>query len=140
MDRFWAKVQKTESCWLWTGARARVGWHGTFHDGKRVGLAHRFIWERTHGPIPAGMLVCHHCDVPNCVNPFYLYEAATTENMADCSRRGRTTARLSAHEIACIREALRHRKRGTVVALARQYGVSHAVICGIADGTKHRHV
>ena len=73
--RFWAKVEKTGSCWLWNGQRAHDG-YGIFSVGvppKRYGTgAHRFAWEYTHGEIPEGMQIDHLCRVRDCVNPDHL--------------------------------------------------------------------
>lgn len=97
MDRFWAKVRKTDTCWLWTGARTRPGWHGHFHVGDRLTTAHRFIWQQTHGSIPTGLNVCHHCDVPNCVNPAHLYIGTQADNMRDAYARGRVKRPIPPH-------------------------------------------
>jgi len=58
-ERFWAKVDKTETCWLWKSGRTRHG-YGLFRgpDGKTV-LAHRFAYELLVGPIPEGLELDH---------------------------------------------------------------------------------
>ena len=35
LQRFWAKVEKTETCWLWTAGKAGNG-YGSFWDGTKV--------------------------------------------------------------------------------------------------------
>lgn len=55
-DRFWAKVEKTEGCWLWTSATWGSG-YGFFWIGgtKRSEYAHRISWELANGtPVPDG--------------------------------------------------------------------------------------
>ena len=42
--RFWAKVNKTEDCWLWTGARFNTG-YARFSSGKKSFGAHRWLYE-----------------------------------------------------------------------------------------------
>ncbi len=92
--RFWAKVQVTadaDGCWLWT-ARARYSrGYGAFsaQQGKQTG-AHRFMWELTQGPIPAGMFVLHHCDNPPCVRPDHLFLGTARDNAIDMARKRRT--------------------------------------------------
>ena len=40
-ERFWAKVEKTETCWIWTGTRMRGGYGHLVVGG--VGIrAHRY--------------------------------------------------------------------------------------------------
>ena len=91
LDRFWAKVQKTETCWLWTGGLNGPGRYGIFalSHGHQV-YAHRFSWELHYGPIPDGLDCCHHCDNPPCVRPDHLFVGTVTANMADARQKGRT--------------------------------------------------
>lgn len=88
-DRFFQKVEKTESCWLWKGALNSKG-YGSFGDGagKRVS-AHRYSYILHHGEIPEGSIVCHTCDVPECVNPEHLWAGTYKDNVADMFAKGR---------------------------------------------------
>lgn len=79
-ERFWPKVQKTGSCWLWIGCKNNKGYGTTRVDGKTV-YAHRASYEMAHGPIPAGMLIDHKCHTPACVNPAHLRPATDKQNM-----------------------------------------------------------
>jgi hypothetical protein len=62
-DRFWAKVEKTDGCWLWTGCRDKRG-YGQINRGAHSGhlKTHRVSWEMHYGPIPDGLSVLHKCD------------------------------------------------------------------------------
>ena len=89
-ERFWEKVKKTEHCWLWIGATTVFGYGHICVDGLRLkGLTHRISWEWSHGPIPSGMSVLHHCDVPACVNPAHLFLGTQGDNLRDCIQKGR---------------------------------------------------
>lgn len=57
-QRFWAKVDKTEICWLWTGAKMPNG-YGSFSVNGRTIYAHRFAYELLIGPIPEGLPLDH---------------------------------------------------------------------------------
>lgn len=82
LDRFWAKVNKTETCWLWTGGAISSNHlrYGAFYVKKDRILAHRFSYESCVGPIPAGLTIDHvkarGCASTLCVNPAHL-EAVT---------------------------------------------------------------
>jgi hypothetical protein len=92
--RFWSKVRKTETCWLWQGARTGAGWHGVFaidatRRGRRMVVAHRVSWEDAYGSVPPGLEVLHSCDEPACVRPDHLFLGTQRANMIDAGRKGR---------------------------------------------------
>src|SRR6476659_8155590 len=80
-DRFWSHVNKTNGCWVWTGA-TRSGGYGVIRLGSRSVSAHRFAWEMANGPIPpsiltasgekTGYFVTHLCGKRRCVRPDHL--------------------------------------------------------------------
>src|SRR3954467_8753663 len=87
--RFWAKVAKSEECWLWQGANTGgTDPHGSFNTGIE-NLAHRFSWLLHFGPIPKGLKVLHTCDRPLCVRPDHLFLGTQRDNMQDCAKKGR---------------------------------------------------
>jgi hypothetical protein len=94
-ERFWSKVEKTDDCWVWTGALRHKG-YGAFvyvRDGEVVqGRAHRYSYERHVGPIPPGMFVLHRCDTPACVRPDHLFLGTNQDNVTDMMRKGRHVA------------------------------------------------
>lgn len=81
-ERFWSKVDKTETCWLWTGGTNGVYGRMTIKTngvGSTV-YAHRLAWELTRGPIPDGHHIDHLCRVTTCVNPDHLEPVTPQEN------------------------------------------------------------
>jgi HNH endonuclease len=79
-ERFWARVQKTETCWLWIGADNGSG-YGRFYPAPRQSVAaHRFAYELLVGPIPEGLQLDHLCRNPPCVNPAHLEPVTNREN------------------------------------------------------------
>lgn len=59
-----------DGCWIWQEAKHDDG-YAAFWDGQRTGQAHRIAFEVFRGSVPVGMLVCHKCDVRDCVNHVY---------------------------------------------------------------------
>ena len=89
LDRFNAKVNKTDTCWLWTGSTRGATHYGWFKvNGKRK-ASHRFAYETFNGPIAEGKIIMHTCDVPRCVNPSHLIQGTYKDNMQDCISKGR---------------------------------------------------
>lgn len=93
VERFWSKVKKTDSCWIWTGGHLKHGYGmiragGTEH--RRLG-AHRVSWMIHHNEIPNGLYVLHHCDNPPCVNPAHLFLGTHLDNVRDMHQKGRAS-------------------------------------------------
>jgi hypothetical protein len=89
-DRFWAKVQKSDSCWVFTGTLVKgYGIIGRCDHTRNYAYAHRLSWELHHGPIPKNLCVLHHCDNPPCVRPDHLWLGTIADNNRDMSQKGR---------------------------------------------------
>lgn len=80
-QRFWYYVQKTETCWLWTGpVRSKKSHYGRFQIGNKKVAAHRYSYELHVGPIPEGLYLDHICHNPPCVNPDHLRPVTSKQN------------------------------------------------------------
>lgn len=87
-ERFLSKVNKTENCWEWRGAK-RSRDYGNFNLNGKPTLAHRVSYELFIGKIPKDILVCHRCDNQSCVNPNHLFLGTQKDNVRDCLNKGR---------------------------------------------------
>ena len=86
-ERFWASVEKQAGgCWIY-GARAETYSRVKGDDGQLVS-AHRYSYMTHKGEIPAGLFICHTCDVRGCVNPDHLYAGTHEQNTKDSVDRG----------------------------------------------------
>src|SRR5450756_2321620 len=90
-DRLWERVNKGGSCWTWLGPPSKEGYGRVGAGGKtgRLLLVHRVAYELVYGAIPEGLLVCHSCDTPSCVNPAHLWLGTHKTNAADKKCKGR---------------------------------------------------
>lgn len=75
-------------CWLWLGGWDKEGYGRISKEGVQT-KAHRAFYEIHVGQIPAGMLVCHRCDTPSCVNPNHLFLGTNRDNVLDKVKKGR---------------------------------------------------
>lgn len=86
--RFWSHVQKSDGCWLWTGARDDKG-YGIGSGSSEHEWAHRYSFALAFGPIPGELSVLHRCDNPPCVRPDHLFLGTQKDNVIDMTRKGR---------------------------------------------------
>lgn len=136
--QFWGRVDKTATCWLWTGRLDHKG-YGIFDMNGKPRRAHRLSYEMACGPIPDGLLVCHRCDVRSCVNPSHLFVGTAADNNRDRDQKGRhVPLRGEAHGRAKLTyekvEQIRGLHRGgwaTQKKLASMFAVSEPVIARI---------
>jgi hypothetical protein len=150
-NRLWSRVAKGDGCWEWQGHRNRKG-YGQIDvrtDGHRRSLrAHRVAWTLTYGPIPKGMLVCHHCDNPPCCRPDHLFLGTKSTNAADMIRKarhwfvydpGRRATGARAHKAKLTNEQVAEIRRlgaanWTQRAIAESLGTSQTTVWRILAG------
>lgn len=78
--KFWSRVNKTENCWLWTGAISDG--YGSVNVGNgKYDKAHRVSYRLLKGGIPNALHLDHLCRQRNCVNPDHLEPVSMRENL-----------------------------------------------------------
>lgn len=147
-QKFLGGFSTGEGCWLWNGSFGHAGYgriHISANGANRKVYAHRYAWERVHGPIPSGMQVCHHCDVRACVRIDHLFLGTIQDNLNDMRAKGRHArgemqgaARLTE---ANVREIRRMVASGTErKAVALQFGITPRHVGKIVTRTQWAHV
>lgn len=129
-DRFFSRFDVVDSgCWQWRAHSDKDG-YGILPTNSSSIRAHRLSYEIYKGAIPQGMVVCHKCDNPGCVNPDHLFIGTSKDNAQDALRKGRnytgdknSRARLSWEEVDAIRASTK-----PYSILAEKYQVSVSTI------------
>ncbi len=144
IDKFWARVEKTDGCWIWTGTVTEYG-YGTIGSGRKSPAqvrAHRVAYELFKGPIQNGLHVCHTCDNRRCVNPDHLFLGTIADNTADMVAKRRhsfgerhSRARLSPDDVSAIRAA-----SGSATEVAAKFGIKRCTVCNIWAHRIWRHL
>ncbi len=142
--KFWTRVQKTDSCWIWTAAKNPKGYGMLMSDSGKNVPAPRFSWVLHYGAIPNGYCVCHRCDVPACVRPDHLFIGTAADNIADMVAKGRNrygeknhNAKLTVDIVRRILDEYRGLP-GQQTQMAQKYGVSQGRIWQIVNGRAWR--
>ena len=89
-DEFEQRVDRRDhdECWPWLGVRNSDG-YGVLRFMAKAYQATHLALEYAGVDVPAGLIACHHCDNPSCVNPRHLFVGTHRDNALDCKRKGR---------------------------------------------------
>ena len=139
---FFEKIEKTIFCWIWKGAKSSRGYGVcSYLDGNCM-RANRVSYLIHKGQIPEGMLVCHSCDNPECVNPEHLFLGTPKDNMDDMKSKGRekrqskgenaNMAKLKDSEVIEIRELRKQKVPAKLIAI--RYNISANYVYQICAG------
>ncbi len=144
-DRFWPKVQKTETCWLWTGAVDSSG-YGLIEVGgckNRATLRAHRVACMLKGVRIAGLVVRHECNVKLCVRVAKRHAQAGTQkqNMRDRELAGNTLRGSSFHnavmtkeKAAQVLEAYDAGVYRSVRELGRAFGLASSTVYNLVAG------
>lgn len=116
-------------CYEWPSRNAAG--YGQIQSGgrknRRHWYAHRVVWSMSHGDIPPGMVVRHHCDNPSCVRIEHLALGTAKKGEANAN------AKLTQRDVDEIR-GIYAQGRTTQAYLAVRFGVGQNHISRIVRG------
>jgi hypothetical protein len=116
--------EPNSGCLLWTGKASPLG-YGVYRRMHKAVFAHRWIFGELRGSIPDGLVVCHRCDTPGCVNVDHLFLGSQVDNIRDAQRKGRLkrkprTICKAGHSLTGENLFIGHTARGVVVRGCRE--------------------
>ena len=136
VERFEAKIVRSDGCWTWTGHHNRKG-YGAFgiklNEKWTSEPIHRIAYELWVGPIPKGRQIDHLCRNRGCCRPDHLEVVTAAEN----SRRGKQS-KLSKESVREIKRLAGEGMRA--YEIAPLFGVKRACISHILNGRNWRGV
>lgn len=151
-SRFWSKVERQgeDQCWIWKGGSDPRG-YGRFYAGDKAFVASRIALALSLGmEIPKGLLACHRCDNPPCVNPNHLFLGSDSDNQIDAFSKNRRaispicrpgslngSSRLTEDEVSII---LALKGEMMQIDIAPLFGVNSTTITLIHGRKTWRHV
>ncbi len=137
IETFMSRVEKTNTCWLWTAGKNGDGYGNWSLNGRNIN-AHRASYILFVGEIPNGLHVCHNCDNPSCVNPDHLWLGTYKDNAQDRARKGRNNSRkgeshgnskLTEDDVREIRQLYRNGTKQ--VEISRRFSISSGHVSSI---------
>ncbi len=145
-ERFYSKfkVNEDNGCWEWVANRFPKG-YGCFKLNGKSQAAHRISYEIHTGEIQEGMVICHKCDNPCCVNPVHLFMGTQKDNLLDRKIKGRSIfgekngrCKLKTEDINIIRRLLS--KKVDQRDIAKEFGVGQTTISRIKLNESWSHI
>lgn len=130
--RFWANIdiRGKDECWEWKAGRGSQLGYGRLRIAGGYDYAHRVMYRiKTGEEIPAGMVVMHTCDRPDCVNPNHLVLGTQSDNVHDRDRKGRqkVVARCARREKAVLQTVKSSISGMTIKQISERVAVSKSV-------------
>jgi hypothetical protein len=146
VDKLLTNTDRSTGCWLWRGLVTKHGYVRVRAKGKKV-LAHRWIYEQTHGLLPTELTVdhvCHNrdqdcaggdsCVHRRCLNLEHLEPTTKGENQ----RRGRSLWAINSRKTHCYR-GHEFTPENTTIRRARGRSSRRCLMCWRLSWTAYNH-
>jgi hypothetical protein len=157
IDRFWDKIDKTDTCWNWSALINEKGYgyikyggkHGTSLRVHRLSalLHHLVTPDGKEFSLQSKWLVLHKCGNRRCVNPSHLYIGNQKQNVEDAIRDGthnciRTGSRHNRSKLSAQQreEIVALRKSGAILSkIAERYSISQSSVSRIYSNAQNQY-
>lgn len=147
VDLYLARCRRVDGCLLAPTVNGRYG--EVWYDGRNRMSAHRAVYTVKVGPIPAGLVVRHRCDIKACAEIAHLEVGTAAQNVRDeydRARRSNTWRKGDDHPCAVLTAAIVSDLRVRAAAgerlhdLAAEYGLTYLTMCSAIRGRTWAHV
>lgn len=145
-ERFYSMIDFGSKCWEWRGTLFKSG-YGLYYDlvTKKSLRAHRYMFSKIFGLIPAKTNILHRCDNPQCCNPNHLFAGTQKDNAQDMIAKGRFAlgskhgkSKLTENGVRQIRHLLRQNL--SCAEIAKRFDVGKRTIENVRQGIVWSHV
>lgn len=148
-DRFHKTVDKQggNKCWIWLGSKDKDGYGRFYTKLLNTSRAHKVSYILHFGNVKNGMIICHTCDIPSCVNPKHLYSGTPNDNAQDKINRGRDlntrgakhhNAKLNDNTVKRLKERMKNGESCSMIA--RELEMNQSSINAIKNSKTWKHL
>lgn len=154
IDAFESRYIKGDinKCWEWKGWKNKAGYGYFSFDGLKH-AAHRHAYILKNGLTADGLMICHKCDNPSCVNPDHLFAGTNGDNVRDAYSKNRRKpvpvesmprgnschlSKLTERDVIKIKQLIQDGKGNTEIA--KIYNVVHQTISCIRNNKTWKHI
>ena len=135
-ERFWAKVNKTDNCWVWKGSTSQG--YGTFILEGKIKRATHISWFLHTGEWPKNQ-INHKCNNTLCIRIDHVYDGTLSDNGIDTLAIGSNPMqKLTEESVIEIKNMLDGGVK--IKDISEFYGVSNSTIYNITNGRNWNHI
>jgi hypothetical protein len=118
-----SKLDETTGCRNWIAGCSAGGYGAVYYNGKPR-LAHRLVYELTHGNVTENKIIRHRCNNRKCIALEHLVIGTHADNMEDKGNAGTAAVSHSLHKLTEAQLKILANPYYTIKTIAELAGVS----------------